>query len=253
MSIRVATNIDARGYVPGASIDTRGKGMAGSEITQAEKDGAALYNRATLAVYDTVVLRLSNTLAWGCPTDRLLAHYDANLSGRHCDIGPGTGWYLQNATYPTEAPEITLMDLNPTTLKVTTSRLAARAILPATYTGSILAPIDTDRGPFDSVAANFVMHCVPGTWHEKGSAFTRIAEVTTDDGVFFGSTILGKGVQHNALGTGLVALYNKLKVFHNRDDDLDGLDAALASAFESVELAVVGTVAVFAARGPRRL
>lgn len=227
--------------------------MSGSEVTQAEKDGAALYNRAALALYDTGVLRLSNTLAWRCSAERLLEHYDANLSGRHLDIGPGTGWYLQHATYPTQSPEITLMDLNPTTMKVTTNRLDGRGITPATHTGSILAPINTERGPFDSVAANFVMHCVPGTWQDKGVAFAHIAKVVSDDGVFFGSTILGKGADHNPLGKALCALYNgPLKIFHNRDDDLAGLDAALDAAFEHVDMTVVGTVAVFAARGPRR-
>ncbi|MDH6681056.1 hypothetical protein M2284_005299 [Rhodococcus sp. LBL1] len=71
--------------------------------------------------------------------------------------------------------------------------------------------------------------------------------------MFFGSTILGTGVPHNPLGKALCALYNgSMKVFHNRDDDQAGLEAALDAAFETVDLAVVGTVAVFAARGPRR-
>lgn len=36
--------------------------MPQDEVTQAEKDGAALYSRAALAMYDTAVLRLSNGL-----------------------------------------------------------------------------------------------------------------------------------------------------------------------------------------------
>ncbi|WP_404316210.1 class I SAM-dependent methyltransferase [Prescottella equi] len=227
--------------------------MSESEVTQAEKDGAALYNRAALALYDTLVLRVSNSLAWGCPTERLLAHYNANLGARHLDVGPGTGWYLKQATYPTASPEVALMDLNPATMKLTTSRLAGRGIVPTSHTGSILAPIDTGLGQFDSVAANFVMHCVPGTWAEKGAAFTHIAAILEDDGVFFGSTILGTGVPHNPLGKALCALYNgPMKVFHNKGDDQVGLETALEAAFETVDLSVVGTVAVFAARGPRR-
>lgn len=223
------------------------------EVTQAEKDGAALYNRAALVAYDTIVLRLSNGLAWGCPTERLLAHYDTHLGSRHLDIGPGTGWYLQNATFPTASPEITLMDLNPATMKLTSSRLAARGLTAATHVGSILAPITIEHDPFDSVAANFVMHCVPGTWQDKGVAFSHIADVVADDGVFFGSTILGRGVPHNFFGKALSSVYNgPAKVFSNRYDDRDGLVAALETAFENVDVQVVGTVAVFAARHPRR-
>lgn len=40
---------------------------------------------------------------------------------------------------------------------------------------------------------NFVLHCVPGTWAEKGRAFRHIAQVIADDRVFFGSTILDTG------------------------------------------------------------
>ncbi len=97
------------------------------------------------------------------------------------------------------------------------------------------------------------MHCVPGTWAEKGKGFAHIAGAVVDDGVFFGSTILGTGVPHNPLGKTLCALYNgPMKVFHNRDDDQVGLETALGAAFETVDLRVVGTVAVFAACDPRR-
>ncbi|MGW5153651.1 class I SAM-dependent methyltransferase [Rhodococcus koreensis] len=183
----------------------------------------------------------------------LLAHYNTHLSGRHLDIGPGTGWYLHQATYPTPAPQITLMDLNTHTMAMTTGRLADRSITPEVHTGSILAPIDPAVGVFDSVAANFVFHCVPGTWSEKGKAFGHIAQVVADDGVFFGSTILGTGVAHKLFGRALCALYNgPIKDFDNRADDLDGQRTALSAAFETVDITVVGTVAVFAAHRPRR-
>ncbi|QSE88046.1 class I SAM-dependent methyltransferase (plasmid) [Rhodococcus pseudokoreensis] len=224
-----------------------------AEVTQAEKDGAKKYSPIVLSAYDTFVLQWSNTYAWRCPRERLLAHYDTHLGARHLDIGPGTGWYLHNATYPTAAPEITLMDLNTNTMAMTTGRLADRAITPAVHTGSILAPIDPAVGVFDSVAANFVFHCVPGTWPQKGVAFGHIARVVADDGVFFGSTILGTGVQHNLFGRALCALYNgPIKAFDNTADDEDGLRTALSAAFEDVEITVIGTVAVFAARRPRR-
>ena len=71
--------------------------------------------------------------------------------------------------------------------------------------------------------------------------------------MFFGSTILGTGVQHNLLGRALNALYNgPIKAFDNTADDEDGLRTALSAAFESVEITVIGTVAVFAAHRPRR-
>ena len=206
-------------------------------------------------MYDTVVLRWSNTLVWRCPSERLLAHYNSHLGARHLDIGPGTGWYLQHATYPTPNPMVVLLDLNPNTLQMTTARLADRGITAAAHTGSILAPLPTGSGVFDSVAANFVLlHCVPGTWAEKGQAFGHIAQVLAYDGVFFGSTILDTGAHHTPLSRALNSLYNgPITLFHNRGDDLDGLHTALAAAFEEVGITVVGAVAIFTARLPRRL
>ncbi|CAG7631266.1 class I SAM-dependent methyltransferase [Rhodococcus opacus] len=227
--------------------------MSADEVTQAEKAGAAPYSRALLSVYDTVVLRWSNTLVWRCPSERLLAHYNSHLGGRHLDIGPGTGWYLQHANYPNPNPEVALLDLNPNTLQMTTARLADRGITAAAHTSSVLAPLPRNIGVFDSVAANFVLHCVPGTWTEKGQAFGHIAQVMADDGVFFGSTILATGVHHTLLSRALNSLYNgPIKLFHNRGDDLDGLHTALTTTFENVEITVVGAVAVFAAHRPRR-
>ena len=78
---------------------------------------------------------------------------------------------------------VALLDLNPNTLHITTAPLADRGITAAAHTGSVLAPLPTDIGVFDSVSTNFVLHCVPGTWAEKGRAFAHIVPVTADDGV----------------------------------------------------------------------
>ncbi|WP_328286584.1 hypothetical protein [Rhodococcus sp. JS3073] len=49
------------------------------------------------------------------------------------------------------------------------------------------------------------------------------------------------------------SLFNRpIKLFRNRGDDLDGLHTALTAVFCEVEITVVGTVAVFAARRPLR-
>ena len=58
--------------------------MSASAVTQAEKAGAAPYSRALLAVYDTVVLRWSNTLVWRCPSERGWCEFSArsDVSGQ---------------------------------------------------------------------------------------------------------------------------------------------------------------------------
>lgn len=222
------------------------------EVDQAERDGAAVYSPAMLAVYDVYVLQLSNALAWRCSRRRLLAHYDAHVSSRHLDIGPGTGWYLRHTAFPSDRPDVSLFDLNPTPMRAASRRLSERGISARTHVGSVLQPFGPELGPFDSIAASFVFHCVPGSWAEKGKAFQHIAAALAPGGVFFGSTILNVGVPRNAAARALIALYNRrLHVFHNETDDLAGLRAALEGAFGDVKIDVVGMVAIFAARAPR--
>jgi len=135
---------------------------------------------------------------------------------------------------------------------MTTGRLAERGITPAVHTGSILAPIDPAVGyslPWQRTSCSTAS---PEPGPKRGTR-SALARIVADDGVFFGSTILGTGVQHNLFGRALCALYNgPIKAFDNTTDDEGGLRTALSAAFETVDITIIGTVAVLAARRPRR-
>jgi len=207
------------------------------------------YSKRLLRTYDTFVLGFSNSWAWRCPREVMLGQYDRCLRARHLDVGPGTGWYLANAQLP-EGADITLLDLSSNSLASASSRLAGvthRSVL-----ANVLEPLPDGLGRFDSIAVNYVFHCIPGPWADKGQAFLHLADGLADDGVLFGSTILGAGIHHNLVGRFFMAFYNKKGIFHNREDDEAGLTAALQAGFDEVEVTVVGTVAMFTARGPRR-
>ena len=45
--------------------------------------GQAVYDKRTLAIYDLLVLGLSNRWIWRCPTPVQLDHYNNNLSANH--------------------------------------------------------------------------------------------------------------------------------------------------------------------------
>lgn len=216
---------------------------------QEVRRGAGIYSKPILGIYDLLVVRLSNSLAWRCPSPLMLAQYDRLVGGRHLDVGPGTGWYLANAALP-EDVDVVLMDLNGNSLDSASARIDGTPH--SRLVGNVLEPLPEDAGPFDSIGVNYLLHCVPGTWAEKGEAFRHLADRLSDGGALFGATILGSGVEHNFGGKGLMALYNRLGIFHNRQDDADGLRAALQRSFDEVDLEVVGTVAVFSARRPRR-
>ncbi len=138
------------------------------------------------------VICLSNRFAWGCDAQIMLELYREHLGRRHLKVGPGSGWYLANTSRPSDSA-VTLMDLNPTPLAYTARRLGSTVGgMVRTVTCSILDPIPEAAGTgFDSIGVNFVLHCVPGSFAEKGVAFRYLAQVLADDGVLFGSTILG--------------------------------------------------------------
>src|SRR5215208_4168433 len=65
--------------------------------------GQAIYNPATLALYDIVVLGISNRLIWRCPTRHILQLYNQHATGNHLDVGVGIGspyWIITPAAAP---------------------------------------------------------------------------------------------------------------------------------------------------------
>lgn len=209
--------------------------------------GAAIYSKPVLRLYDLFVVRFSASRAWRCDSSAMLSQYDAHMGQRHLDVGPGTGWYLEHTT-SCEGSDVTLMDLNANSLASASRRLGPtphRKVV-----GNVLEPLPDSVGTFDSIAANYLFHCVPGDWDTKGVAFAHLAHHLSQDGVLFGSTILGQGVEHNNIGSMLMKLYNRKGVFHNQGDDAAGLQAALERSFAQVTVSVIGTVAMFQARQP---
>jgi ubiquinone/menaquinone biosynthesis C-methylase UbiE len=210
--------------------------------------GAAGYTPLALKVYNLYVVYLSNSVAWRCSRKEMLRQYSENLGPNHLDVGTGTGWYLKHSD-PSPDAHITLMDLNENSLKAAAN--AVRSAGPRTIQADVLQPWPQDLGQFDSIATNFLFHCVPGNWNEKGIAFQHAAKHLKPGGSFFGATVLGQGITHNAIGRQLMALYNRRGVFHNLTDDRDELENQLHAAFETVSVRVHGTVALFVASDPR--
>ena len=210
--------------------------------------GAAVYNRATLLAYDFWVLGVSNRYAWQCPTADLVEHFQRHAGARHLDVGVGTGYLLEHCRFPVAAPEIVLADLNPASLAAAAHRI--RHLHPRTHRLNVLQPFSLPEAPFDSVSMNYLLHCLPGTLVEKGSAIRNAAAQLRPGGVLFGATILGEGVQHNAFGSLLMNAYNRRGIFSNREDSAGALRALLAHELDAVEVRVVGKVALFSGRRP---
>jgi SAM-dependent methyltransferase len=208
--------------------------------------GHRSYTRLSLLFYDAGVLGFNNRFVWRCPTSRLLRMYQEGISNNHLDVGVGTGYFLDRVCFPSPRPRLGLLDRSPGSLAHAAQRLGRYR--PETYAADVLEPRATPIEPFDSIGMNYLVHCLPGPIEAKAAAFSNLAGLLRPNGVLFGSTVLPTGVAVSAPARAELALWNRLGVFDNRKDTLDGLRAILASRFAEHEIEVRCCVALFRAR-----
>ena len=214
--------------------------------------GQRVYTPLVLRTYDLFVLGFSNRFVWRCRSSTMLERYDRHVGARHLDVGVGTGWFLDRCKWPVETPEITLLDLNENSLSVASQRIRRHA--PTTVRADVLATVELDERRFDSIGANYLLHCLPGELEWKArTVVANLRPYLVSGGVFFGSTILGRGVEHNLLGRRLMRLYNRKGIFSNLEDDRQGLERGLAAELTDVEIEIVGPLRSSPVVSARRL
>ena len=208
--------------------------------------GHAVYTKAFLRIYDPLVLGFFGRFVWRCPTSVLVDRYDALTGDPHLDVGPGTGYFLQEIAPP---GSVTLLDPNPNVLAHCRARLAN--LQPTAIQADILES-PPDIGRFGSVGMNYVLHCLPSRDNRKAMAVANAATLLRDSGVLFGATVLGSPDVHTLISRRALAANNRRGIFDNRDDSVETLAEALDQSFHETSIDVIGSVAVFSARTPRR-
>lgn len=149
--------------------------------------------------------------------------------------------------------EITLLDINPTTLE--TSR---RRILPSTTAAvtTILAdatlplPIADDE-KFNSISMFYLLHCLPGSAESKNKVFDVVRPHLAQEGVLIGATILPLTERMNWLARWVMGFYNRKGIFSNEGDCEKVFTEGLTRNFESVHVWVIGVVMCWTARRPK--
>ena len=208
--------------------------------------GQELYSRAFLRIYDPVILGFYGNVVWRCPTSRLVQQYRQHVGHRHLDVGPGTGYFLEHGRLPNDAL-ITLLDPNPDVLAHAARRLSDRH--PSAIQADVLKPLPLTAGDrFDSAAMNYVLHCLPGPPVRKAAAVQNVAAVLKPGGVLFGATVLGATGPQTWLSQAVLWFVNSRRIFDNLSDTEGGLRDVLEASFATVEIDVIGSVAVFTAR-----
>lgn len=216
------------------------------QFPEAHKPGYAVYSRKSLAIYDALVLGLSNSLIWRCPSRHLVDHYSRHLSADHLDIGVGTGYFLDKAVFPVAQPKVTLLDPNADCLEAAATRISRYG--PQTVQADALIPWPETLGRFQSVGLNYVFHCLPGTMEQKAVLLDHLRPHLAPGGTVFGSTILQGDVPRSWVARKVMRIYNSKGVFGNEADTRDALERALGARFEDVKINVLGCVALFSAR-----
>ena len=208
--------------------------------------GAAIYSKPFLSVYDLYVLGFSNTFVWQCPSRLILDFYNAHVSAKHLDVGVGTGYFLDKCKFPTRHPTIVLADINTNCLQTTAKRLQRYG--PTTHIANVLEPLQIEAADFDSIALNYLLHCLPGNLLSKGAAFRNLKPLLNNGGVIFGTTILGAGTKRNFLANILMRAYNSKGIFSNLNDNTADLESLLKDNFRDYSIRIVGCVAFFEGR-----
>ncbi|EMY76950.1 methyltransferase domain protein [Leptospira weilii serovar Ranarum str. ICFT] len=223
-------------------------GLSENQYSPEVIEGQQVYTPSFLRFYDLIVLHIISRWFWRCPSQNMIDLYNKNLSANHLDIGVGTGYLLQNATFPVAKPALSVMDLNPNSLIEARRRLSKIAGQFNAYRANILEPINT-KEKFDSIGLSFLFHCVPGPIRTKAStAFKNLIAIRKPGGVIFGTTALHDLGQTHYLSRRGMKNLNREGVFHNTEDTFPDLEAALKENFEDYELYVIGAIAFFVGR-----
>lgn len=95
---------------------------------------------------------------------------------------------------------------------------------------------------------NYLLHCLSGSFKEKSLVFRSLRPYLNENGIVFGSTILGKDIEMGYLAKKLMSIYNQKGIFDNHQDSLSVLSSSLHEYFKEVDIQVVGCVAIFTAK-----
>jgi SAM-dependent methyltransferase len=206
--------------------------------------GQHFYGAWFLRIYDPFVLGFFCHVIWRCPTRLLVQHYQRHLGRRHLDVGPGTGYFLDRTRSPADG-SLVLLDPNSDVLAHTSRRLAH--LNPTRLQADVCQPLPL-AGQFDSIALNYVLHCLPGPMLRRADVIRSLAAQLAPNGVLFGATVLGTPELHTWLSRTALRVNNQGGIFDNLSDTEDDLRQILEQSFSRVDIEIVGTAAVFSAR-----
>jgi hypothetical protein len=231
-----------------------------------------VYTIETLRVYDSFVWGFNSPFLWGIDKKEIQQLYLERMGESHAEVAVGTGLFLEHALREQELAsspplqQLALLDLNPNTLEECEVRLkpyfdtpTSAATLSKTIWDVWSEPPDYLQNSFDSVAANFLLHCLNGeSLIDKRAVVQNCAKLLKDSeqSVFLGSTILGKDLLENSqtlpASVNTIKAFNDNGIFGNRGDSYSDMVRVLVDVFEDVQVWRSGHCAVWKASKRRQ-
>ena len=202
-----------------------------------------VYDSPALNGYDLFVHGFCNRYAWKCSTQTLVDQYKRLTSTNHLEAGVGTGFLIDKSAIQPNGQRLGILDFSKQCLSYSEKRLSRYS--PELFHFDILKPISSSAAKFDSIGLNYVLHCVPGSFETKGVAFANLKALLSQNGVMFGSTLLGDGVPRNLTAKMLMSFYNQTGIFNNIEDSQYALRRSLEKTFDRIDIEVVGCCALF--------
>ncbi len=202
---------------------------------------AWVYSNFTLWFYDFVVHSLSARFAWKVDVNNMHQLYRNYLDKKnHLEIGVGTGLFLEPQV--DSSSNIDIADVNPNTLSMVEAKLIKKGANVSPVSLDLYEPFDLGKR-YQSIGFNYVLHCLEG---DKQAVLERIKTHMAEDGVLFGSTLVNDD-SYNLLGSFLLGVYNRSKVFSNLDDTEDHMIEIFNAVFPFVDTKREGRVLYFVA------
>ncbi|HBC56683.1 MAG TPA: methyltransferase type 12 [Gammaproteobacteria bacterium] len=193
--------------------------------------------------------RINTPLLWHISLDEMKYLYTTHISSNHLDVGVGSGLLLDSVEFPSSNPRVALLDLNSNSLNFTANRIARYQ--PELYRANALSRRDIKQCSiprnFDSIACNYLIHCLPGHMHQKAVLFDNMIQLLNPNGVLFGATIVKDGVDQYVLSRVVNSIFNSLKIFSNYQDTTNTLLEVLSTRFQKVHVELLGCVALYSA------
>jgi phospholipid N-methyltransferase len=194
----------------------------------------------SLKFYDFAVNDINCNYVWRCNKKYIIQNYKKNIGKNHLEIGPGTGYFLNN-NYPIN--NLYLMDINNETLNFTKENLQNKY----NNISKINHNIFEDKfklNNLDSVGLNYVLHCVPGKLEIKIDKL--INNLSSNQEIkYFGATVVNNKYLQTNLSRVELYYLNKYKIFNNKNDNFYNLISYFKINKIDYEYKIIGNVLIF--------